>query len=384
MNKLSLKLFDLKISPSDFENVKKLKKKDYINYKHQRTDDLVTITVRNYGYVLVALVSQSIFPFLGDLRAIIYFQIIIHLILCLFIVNFILLTNFKRFAFILFYAANPLIIHFTTFPFYYFWTFIPSFFMAVLIVKEKWRNWWIFFAIPIMLFSLLIRPTTLFLTLLFFVIAFFFSKSNKFRVSTIFAFILFIIGVNWLSMVQKKSLPWHTIYVGLGAYSNQSGIEKLADSEGYRYFYEKTDIKINTNAINGNWRDPKIKQKYFEVLKNRYFEIVAQSPLKILKNAFANTLQVFSIGYVVERPLLTWINTLVGFLMLVFFVYTRQFIWILAILASAGTFCLYFPPIPAYNFAAYLLLVFACLSGLDWISYRYQNKLPNFMNKYLN
>jgi Gpi18-like mannosyltransferase len=62
---------------------------------------------------------------------------------------------------------------------------------------------------------------------------------------------------------------------------------------------------------------------------------------------------------------MNWISTLVGFLVFTFLMYARQFVWVLAILASAGTFCLYFPPIPAYNFAAYLLLVFAFISALD-------------------
>ena len=87
------KIFDWKISPSDVENVKKLgntsELNNYIDYKHKRTDDLVLNTTNNYGYVLVAVASQNIFPFLGDLRGVIYFQIIIHIIISSFVINFI-------------------------------------------------------------------------------------------------------------------------------------------------------------------------------------------------------------------------------------------------------------------------------------------------------
>lgn len=134
------KLFDWKISPSDFENVKKIedsfKLKNYIDFKHKKTDDLVLNTVNNYGYVLVAFASQNIFPFLGDLRGVIYFQLIVHIIISLFLINFILSSPLKKLFFILFYAANPLVIYFTTFPFYYFWMF-PIFLYSSVNIERK-------------------------------------------------------------------------------------------------------------------------------------------------------------------------------------------------------------------------------------------------------
>jgi hypothetical protein len=373
------KLFDWKISPSDFENVKKLenssKLKNYIDYKHKRTDDLVLNTVNNYGYVLVALAAQNIFPLLGDLRGVIYFQLIIHIIISLFLINFILLSPLKKLFFILFYAANPLVIYFTTFPFYYFWMFIPSFFTVVLILKEKCRNWLVYIAIPIFLFSLLIRPTTLFLMIFFFIFAFFFSKFNRLKISVIFAFCLFIVGASSV-LSLSTSKPWHQMYIGIGAYPNKFGVTKLSDDEGYKYFYKKTTTVINTDAINSNYNDPIVREQYFNTLQSRYFEILMEKPLMLLQNALVNILQVFSIGHIVDRPLLNLINTLVGFLVFTFLIYTRQFVWVLAILASAGTFSLYYPPIPAYNFAAYLLLIFASISGFDHLN-RHRNNLLN-------
>jgi hypothetical protein len=373
------KLFIWKISPSDFENVKKLgnnfKLKNYIDYKHKKADDLVFNTVNNYGYVLVALASKNIFSFLGDLRGVIYFQLIIHIIISLFLINFILSSSLKKLFFILFYAANPLVIHFTTFPFYYFWMFIPSFFIVVLILKEKWLNCWVYIAIPILLFSLLIRPTTLFLMIFFFIIAFFFAKSNRLKISVVFAFCLFIAGASSV-LSLSPSKPWHTMYIGIGAYPNKLGVAELADSEGYKYFYQKTKTVINTDPINGNFSDPIVLQEYMNTLKGRYFEILMEKPLILLRNAFVNTLQVFSIGHIVDRPLLNLINTLIGFLVFTFLMYTRQFVWVFAILASAVTFSLYYPPIPAYNFAAYLLLVFASISGLDRLNLN-RNNLSN-------
>jgi len=52
------------------------------------------------------------------------------------------------------------------------------------------------------------------------------------------------------------SRPWHTIYLGIGAYQNDFGIDDLSDVRGYEYFYSRTGILIDTNAVNGNWDIP--------------------------------------------------------------------------------------------------------------------------------
>jgi len=377
-------LFQWEISPSDFENVKELentfKIENYIDYKHQKTDDTILNTVNNYGYVLVAAASRNIFPFMGDLRGVIYFQLITHTLISLIVINFILLKTWEKYFFIIFYAANPLIIYFVTFPYYYFWMFIPSFFTVVLILKEEWRNWWVWLAIPVLLFSILIRPTTLFLTVLFFVLAFLYARSKLLKVLAMSAFGLFLSGLVLVSP-SSNTAPWHTVYIGVGGYPNDVGVSDLADEIGFEYFYSQTQIKIDTNAIKGNWNDPSIRQEYMDVLQRRYYEILMSSPLLLLRNAFANTLQVFSIGYIDNHPILTWASTLVGFFVLIFLIYSKQLVWILAIFASAVSFSLYFPPIPAYNFAAYLLLVCATINGINCICCNRNVLLKDLYNK---
>lgn len=362
-------IFHWQVSPSDYDNLISTVGDPYVleqyqDYKHQKTEDLIPNTVNNYGYVLVALASQNIFPFLGDLRGVIWLQLSLHLLICLIVINFILLNPSNKFYFILFYAANPLIIHFVTFPFYYFWLFLPSFFFAVLVLKKKWLFWWVYLSVPVLIFSLLIRPTTLFLAMFFFFLAFFYARTNFLKINVLAASLLFVLSLLFI-FSSSSSSPWHTIYVGIGAYPNSVGVAALDDTEGFKYFFSQTKVEINAHSIAGNWNDPLIRETYMDVLKNRYFEIVSESPFLLLRNAVLNTLQVFSIGFIVDRPIMTSISTFIGFFVFTFLVYTRQFVWILAILASASSFALYFPPIPAYNFAAYLLLVLATNSGLN-------------------
>jgi len=359
------KLFDWKISPSDYKIAKSLTISEYKNYKHKKTKVLVDNTVNNYGYVLVALISRNLFPFKGDLNGIVLFQIIVHISISLFLILFVFNDNLERFGFLFLYSVNPLIIHFVTFPFYYFWMFIPSFLFIILIKKEAWRNTLIYIAIPLILFSLFIRPTTILLVVFFYFVAFLLAKTmlNKFR--TIFAFLLLTTSFFFISSFFKSNAsPWHTMYVGIGAYNNDLGINKLSDEEGFIYFQNRTGINIDTDPVNGNFSDLSIKMKYFDELKNKYISICSEYPEIIFRNALFNFFQVFSIGFIVGKPILLIPNMIIGLIIIFFLVYTKNFIYLTAIISSACSFFLYFPPIPAYNFAAYLLLTMAILNGI--------------------
>jgi hypothetical protein len=358
------RLFDWQISPSDFEQAKLVAIEDYRYYKHQRTYDLIPNTANNYGYVLVALTSQTLFPFLGDLQGTILLQLLVHIAAALLMMLWVLKTPLQRYGFLFLYVANPLIIYITTFPFYYFWMCFPSLAFAVLILKPEWRRWIVFVALPFLLLSLLIRPTTILLTAFFFLVAFYFAQSVSEKLLAATAAAFFIVSAFFISSITSGS-PWHPMYIGIGAYDNDVGVVDLDDKRGYEYFRSHTGITIDTDAIRGNWNDPDIRQHYLDTLKNRYVQIAQENPALLVRNAIVNMLQVFSVGYIVEKPVLTWASTALGATVLGFLLLTRQFVWVFAVLASAVSFAWYFPPIPAYNFAAYLLLVLAILFGLE-------------------
>jgi hypothetical protein len=357
-------VFEWKISKSDYNNVRNLSDLEYRSYKHKGSNDLITNKVNNYGYLLVALISMKIFPNLGDLWGIIFLQLLCHTFTSVVFITHIFKTQFQRIGFLLLYAINPFIIHYVTFPFYYFWLSLPSFFLAALILKPEWRNWLIYLATPFLIFSILIRSTSVFLVLIFYIQSYLYTRYRGINLKFISLIGVFFVSLYFISKISNRS-PWHTVYIGLGAYPNSIGINDLSDEVGHQFFYNSTGITINTNAVYGNWNDPSIQEIYSKTLKNRCLGILYDNPKIYIKNAILNTIQIFSLGYFYKRPGLTYFSIFIGFAVIIFLYFTNQIKWIIAILSSGISFSLYFPPIPAYNFAAYLLIVIACLLGLE-------------------
>ena len=269
----------------------------------------------------------------------------------------------SRLLFIFLYAANPLVIYFVTFPFYYFWLSLPSACLATLILRPDWASRVVLVSTPLLLLSLLIRPTTIVLCVLFYVIAWMRIPVRR-RFLCVISFLLFVAGVVIFSHSNPRIAPYHTMYVGLGAYSNDVGVHSLSDGEGFRYFTGETNIDISTNPIDGNWGTPELMSSYNEIIFGRYLRIVSSRPILVFRNALLSLGQVFSVGYIVKSPFLSLLSSISGFFVLLFLLLRKQFVWVVAILSSALAFFWYFPPIPAYNFAAYLLLVCGLLSAL--------------------
>ncbi len=356
------KLFDWQISPADYDLASRLTSQEYLNYRHQQTDNTIAYGLNSYGYVLVALLSRSIFYWCGDIQGIIYLQILIHLLICLFFITFAFTDNKTRLLFVFLYAANPLVIYFATFPFYYFWLCLPSACFAILMLKPLWCTQIMIVSTPVLLISLLIRPTTVFLCFLFFIYAYkLAAKANLFPfISTLS---VFSAGLILFASVNPRLPPWHTMYIGFGGYANTIGIANLSDDEGYQYFFDKTSIKISTNPITGNWGQPALMKSYNKTIREEYFRILMIHPGFALKNALINLGQVFSVGYIDKRPLLSLLSSFAGWCIIIYLLIQKQYSWVLAVICSALSFFWYFPPIPAYNYASYFLLACGIISS---------------------
>lgn len=357
------RLFDWRISPSDYQFAQQLAPSDYVQYRHQASVDTVSYGVNSYGYVLVALLARTLFFGLGDVQAVIALQLAAHALISLIFMIFFFVDTKSRIAFVLLYVANPLVIYFTTYPFYYFWLCIPSACCAALLLRPFWASQILLLATPLLLVSLLIRPTTLFLCLLIYGIAFRALPGRRLSIA-VPALSVFVAGVVLLSTVNPRLPPWHTMYVGLGAYPNSSGVSALSDNEGYSYFANQTGIRISTSPVDGNWGDPDLMKSYGNVVRSRYFLCLLAEPGRALVNALINLGQVFSVGYIVGSPGLSLLSSLVGWFVAAYLLVRGQILWVLAIVASAFSFFWYFPPIPAYNFAAYFLLACGLICSL--------------------
>ena len=123
-------LFEWRISPSDFESVSRMGAQEYLGYRHQATADSVPNIVNNYGYVLAVYAARHIFPWMGDGNAVVALQLMAHVVIVLVTLG-LLGTDTERAVFFLFYGINPVVLHFVTFPYYYFWTALPCCFIAL-------------------------------------------------------------------------------------------------------------------------------------------------------------------------------------------------------------------------------------------------------------
>lgn len=349
------------ISPSDYDTVLELSEEEYWNYKHQKKSDTIAYSTNFSGYVLIALASRTLFPFLGDVHGLIYFQVAVHIFITLFLVLLVFKTSLQRIGFVTLYSLNPLIILIATFPFYYFWLSIPSFLFIILIYKREWIGWFVAICTPYLLILFTIRPTILFLILFFYAVSIYLSKTKREIIVNISASLIFAICGLFIINSQVSHGPWHQIYIGIGAYDNNYGIQSFDDEEGYRLFFDVTGIEINPNPVDGNWNEVEIRDMYANVLRNSYLEILKEEPIMLLRNALLNNILVFS----VNSPKKITERTIIGLLVIIFLLLTKQYYIILAVFSSAISFSLYTPPVPIYNFAAYLLLVLGALSGFE-------------------
>ena len=169
---------------------------------------------------------------------------------------------------------------------------------------------------------------------------------------------------------SHSQAPWHTMYVGIGAYKNPYNIQ-LADEEGYKFFYNQTGKKMNSTNIN----DPQLIDEYYQILKKEYFRILSENPKLAIKNALLNIFQSYSIGYKVGNERIAYASAFLGLLMIVLLLYSKQYVLFLAIGLLSGSFTPYYPPIAAYMYGSYILLVVAFIHIIEYLlAYKHKFK----------
>lgn len=365
-----------KISPSDYEVVRKLPYDNYKQYKHRQTSDTMPHEVNNAGYLVVAWLAQLLFPFLGDLDAVRVLQATVHIALCLLILTSAARTTVQRLAFLLLYGLNPIVIQVVTYPFYYFWTCLPSVVLLCMwhSTQARWASGIV--GISLSVFSIAIRPTIFLLSLWASIGIPARLLSGKRRL-TIVAGCLLGSGVSCACFLHATSSPnraaqfAHSRYIGLGAYSGSDVID-VEDAVGFAEFRRRTGIKIDTNPITGNWGDSSISAQYALVMNEAYWD--KATSISIIKNALLNLLQSFSVGFPYRMRGFAEISAAFGALTLLSLALTRQWLIIGAVGAYYATFGWFYPPIPNYLFGAYVLTGFGWSVVLDrlalWISKR--------------
>jgi len=351
--------FVLNVNMEEVRYFDQLPQSEYWEYEFNATNNLMQYDYLPKGLVLLVILAKKIFFFLGDLEALQYLQYSAHILLSIFMLT-LFEKRYQKILFFLLYAINPLVLWVVNYPFYYFWQVIPSLIFVYWYLKKDIKLPLMVFFSTIFVFIYITRPTVLLLVFLFY---FLFALKNNFK----YALIGFALFFGLINVVPKLNIgPWHTMYVGIGAYENPYGIE-LSDEDGYKYYKEQTGKLVNS----GNIMQEDVKKDYYKILKARYLAIVKENPVMIIKHAVLNTIQAYSIGY--SNSLnqkfgnkIIYLSVLIGLIFMGLLIYTKQYILFLAIGFASGSFTLYYPPILTYMFGNFILLVVGVIGIVDY------------------
>jgi hypothetical protein len=351
--------FVLNVNMEEVKHFNQLSQSEYWEYEFNATNDPIQYDYLAKGLMMLVILAKKIFFFLGDLEALQYLQYFAHISLSIFVLT-LFEKRYQKILFFILYAINPLVLWVVNYPFYYFWQVIPSLIFVYWYLKKDIKFPLMIFFSAIFAFIYITRPTVLLLVVLFYAL---FAFKNNFK----YALIGFLVFFSLISITPKLSIgPWHTMYVGIGAYENIYGIE-LSDKEGYKYYKEQTGKLVNS----GNIMQEEVKKDYYKILKGRYLSIVEKDPLMIIKHGVLNTVQAYGIGY--SHSLnqkfgnkIIYLSVLIGLIVMGLLIYTKQYILFLAIGLASGGFTLYYPPILTYMFGNFILLVVGVIGVVDY------------------
>lgn len=347
------------VDAEDVENFKNSGIAEQYAYNFKKSDSLTYYNHNPIGFAYIVRFATSVFPFAGDTYALLLLQILMHVTLCLLMISTMQNRTFTI-LFTILYAVNPLILNIVVLNYYYFWQCIPGFLLMYLLSAAKPDLRVVGALLIALIFATLARPTIIFLSA--FCIVYLFKRTPAtFAMVTSAACLLVFM---WLQEPSKKNI-WHTVYVGIAAYPN-TYVGIMSDDEAYELYLEKTGDTLNA-SFGGNYYSDSVIARYTEITRDEVTQIAGEKPFMFMRNALLNTLQIFSIGYInLGIFSINLGSAIIGALFLIALLISGQFVLVTAIGLSAITFCLYYPPIQAYHFGAYVMSIFGFFHLLNY------------------
>lgn len=313
--------------------------------------DLVPYSILDRGYVYIVWFAQTLLFWLPPIKAVLWLQIGFHVLSVLWVISR-LKSPRQQLFFLLAYGLNPVVLHFVTFAYYYYWQVLPALLWVAYESRGGRPLGLRIYAMAIaMLVAFLIRQSTLLVCVC--MLAYW-----GWRERTVHAGLALLALLVFVMFVKNPSQPWHTAYVGLGAYPNAGGLI-LSDESGFGRYQQLTGVQIDTLLPDGNYYDAKVRGEYYQVLRQELSDYATQHPLELLRNAVLNVPQSFSLGYVVKSSAITYLSAASGALVMAVMAWQGMYLRMIVLAMGVVGFVLYFPPIPAYMFGNYLLLAWA-------------------------
>jgi len=321
-------------------------------------------SINQPGYLYLINLAKFLFPFTGDIGSVKILQLTIHVLISFAVL--LLLKNLKlQVLFLLLYVFNPLIIYYALYPFYYFWTIIPSaVFVILYLYNKKIPLRAILFLSIVLAFFYHVRSSILFISL--FVLLFSTRHQSwlkKFSVLTVY-----LLAIWFMQSAHSGKHPGHIMYTALGAYPNKY-VRGFDDRESWKAYEEFKGINYNYSTVPGMY-DEEVFFGESEWCLRQFKEIAIREPLMILRNSILNLFQAFSAGHIRGNLYFNYLSSIIGLLIFIALIVRKKLLLITAILTSVITYVLYLPPLPVYLYGTYLILILAFMEIISSFSGR--------------
>ena len=356
-----------RVNIDEMNHFNTLSASEKMNYRFEQTDETISYNYNAIGLLYIDLVARTLFFWQGDLQSLVTLQQIFHLIFS-FSILFLLQSLWKKIAFFFFYAVNPLILYLVDFPYYYFWQIVPTGIFLLYILRGRNINNMIYLLSILFSLIVIIRPSTLFIIMF---VLFFIAYKERVFLKGFLALSLFF-SLTFILKPDSVNQPWHTMYIGVGAYSNEYNIT-LSDSDGFKKFEKergKTILGCSTNLTNNE-----IYEEYIgDFIKKEYFNIMHDSPELLIRNAFFNIFQSYGFGHKANKEWINYVSIVFGLLLISMLLYYKEYLLFLVIGIASISFSPYYPPIAAYMFGSYILIIYAWIVSVNNILRKKENR----------
>jgi hypothetical protein len=347
--------------PSEVDSLKEARGWSFYTYSFKKggQGDLQSYSQNVPGYLYWVYMAHKLIPFFNEVFSIVCLQAFLHAMVCFLSIRM-LESRLARLIFMLFYAINPLVLYFVTFPFYYFFQSISAFLLVLFFFGKRPIVAVRIALIALGILAFLTRKTVLPMGLMLSGVLFF-QKRFALASLNLAAMVLVPLLLQYVGLSPKKSPGlWHTAFIGIGAYPNPyPGLQQLSDNCGTSLYKKERDPSFSLEISGSFVKNTEVMDSYFAFMKENYFRVLNEKPLLLARNAALNFFQAYSLGHLSNKPFI--FNLLIAISGLCYFfllVKERAWFFLISIGMSHLAFTPYFPPIPAYMFGSYILLVF--------------------------
>lgn len=355
--------------PGEVDSLQQKKGWDYYTYQFKKggSKELQSYSHNVAGYLYWVYAAHKLIPVFNEVFSIVFLQVLLHVMICIFTLK-LLVRTISRFAFLFLYAVNPLIIYLVTFPFYYFLQSIASLIIILFYFHKRRTFIWSLSLIIILIMVFMTRKTVLPLGIMLTGVL---VLQKRYLLSLLNLAGLILIPFfleNTRLNPSKTSGPWHPAFIGIGAYPNPyRELNELSDNCGVFLYRKEVDSSFNWEISGKYMKDQTVMSSYQIFIKNRYLGILKDNPFLLVRNAAINFFQGYSVGHLSNKAFI--LNLMIAVSGLIFFlllVRKKEWFFLIAIGLSHLAFSPYYPPIPAYFFGSYILIVFClCKVFLD-------------------